>query len=208
MDRSKGRKLFMTVLCLVAVSGALPIADLLDRAAQHSDRLHSLSTLLTQEMDTHFPFMEQGTTPQPSQCHTSTLEGPTDKVQALQVSEHTLMSLLRSLLQSWAEPLAFLSASANTLPHPAHSSIFNKIQQLQQNSKSLRHGLDILSARMGPAAQVVSILPFYRNDPGDKISKLINLQFQLNCFRRDSDKIDSFLKVLRCRSGRMRPDLC
>lgn len=63
---------------------------------------------------------------------------------------------------------------------------------------------------MGQAAQVISSLPYRGgNDLGqDKISKLINLHFLLSCFRRDSHKIDSFLKVLRCRMANMLPEMC
>ncbi|XP_072299640.1 prolactin [Eucyclogobius newberryi] len=210
MDGTKRCQFFITVVWVLAVCGAIPIGDLLDRASQHSDKLHSLSTLLTNELDTHFPPIGRMIMPRPSMCHTSTLQGPTDKDQALQVSEQNLMSLVRSLLQSWADPLVLLSANANTLPHPAQSSIASKVQELQQNSKSLGDGLDILSNRMGPAAQVVSILPYQgTGDFGqDKIAKLINFQFLLSCFRRDSHKIDSFLKVLRCRSAQMRPEMC
>ncbi|KAJ0001515.1 hypothetical protein NQD34_006535 [Periophthalmus magnuspinnatus] len=210
MDRTKGCQFFITVVCMVAVCGAIPIGDLLDRASQRSDKLHSLSTLLTQELDTHFPPIGRMMMPRPSMCHTSTLQGPTDKDQALQVSEHNLMSLVRSLLQSWADPLVLLSANANTLPHPAQSSIASKIQELQENSKSLGDGLNIVSGRMGPAAQVVSVFPYQGNSDfgNDKISKLINFQFLLSCFRRDSHKIDSFLKVLRCRSAQIRPEMC
>lgn len=63
---------------------------------------------------------------------------------------------------------------------------------------------------MGQAAQAISSLPYRGgNDLGqDKISKLINLHFLLSCFRRDSHKIDSFLKVLRCRMANMLPEMC
>ncbi|CAL8283461.1 unnamed protein product [Boreogadus saida] len=55
---------------------------------------------------------------------------------------------------------------------------------------------------MGPASQYLSYLP-YHGGPGlgeDNPSKLVNFHFLLSCFRRDSHNIDSFLKVLRCRS--------
>ena len=58
------------------------------------------------------------------------------------------MSLARSLLQAWEDPLVVLSTSANSLPHPAQSTISNKIQELQEHSKSLGDGLDILSGKV------------------------------------------------------------
>lgn len=59
------------------------------------------------------------------------------------------MSLARSLLQAWDKPLVVLSNNANTLPHPAKNSISNKIQELQEHSKNLGDGLDILSGKVG-----------------------------------------------------------
>nr|BAE45636.1 prolactin [Thunnus thynnus] len=206
---TNGSKLFMTVLYTVTACSAIPISDLLDRASQHSDKLHSLSTILTQELDSHFPPIGRVITPRPAMCHTSSLETPNDKEQALQVSESNLLSLARSLLQAWADPLVVLSASANSLPHPAQNSISNKVQELQEHSKNLGDGLNILSGKMEPMAQTISSLPYRGNNIGqDEISKLINFNFLLSCFRRDSHKIDSFLKVLRCRAAKMQPQLC
>ncbi|XP_019128438.1 prolactin [Larimichthys crocea] len=205
-----GNQLFMTVLYAVAACGAVPISDLLDRASQRSDTLHSLSTMLTQDLDSHFPPIGRMIMPRPSMCHTSSLQTPNDKEQALQVSESDLMSLARSLLQAWSDPLEVLSTSVKTLPHPAQNSISNKIKELQEHSKSLGDGLNILSGKMGPAAQTISSLPYSGgNDIGqDRISKLTNFHFLLSCFRRDSHKIDSFLKVLRCRAAKLQPEMC
>ncbi|XP_034395284.1 prolactin [Cyclopterus lumpus] len=207
---TNGSKLFTMVLYMAAACGAIPISDLLDRASQRSDKLHSLSTTLTQDLDSHFPPIGRVIMPRPSMCHTSSLQTPNDKEQALQVSESDLLSLVRSLLQAWEDPLVVLSTSANTLPHPAQSIISNKIQELQEHSKSLGDGLVVLSGKMAPGAQTISSLPYFGgNDIGqDRISKLINFNFLLSCFRRDSHKIDSFLKILRCRAAKMLPEMC
>ncbi|KAL6103423.1 uncharacterized protein ACO6RY_02826 [Pungitius sinensis] len=204
-----GSKLFPTVLYMVAACSAIPISDLLDRASQRSDQLHSLSTTLTQDLDSHLPLTVRLTSPRPSLCHTASLQTPHDKEHALQVSESDLLSLARSLLQAWEDPLGVLSTSANALPHSAQSAISNKIQELREHYKSLGDGLDILSGKMGPQAQTISMLPYTGgNDVGqDTNSQLINLNFLLSCFRRDSHKIDSFLKILRCRAT-MLPHMC
>ncbi|XP_071759552.1 prolactin [Centroberyx gerrardi] len=207
---SKGTKLYLTVLYMVASCSAVSMNDLLDRASQRSDKLHSLSTTLTHELDSHFPPIGRAIMPRPSMCHTSSLQTPNDKEQALRVSESDLLSLSRSLLQAWVDPLVLLSTSANSLPHPSHNNIYSKIQELQEHSKSLGDGLDILSGKMGPSSQYISLLPFRggNNLGQDKISRLVNFHFLLSCLRRDSHKIDSFLKVLRCRAIKMRPEMC
>ncbi|XP_037545330.1 prolactin [Nematolebias whitei] len=208
--RNSGSNLFLTVVYMLAMCRAIPINDLLNRASQSSDKMYSLSTVLTQDLASHISPMSWPTMERPALCHTSVLPTPNDKEQTLQVSESALMSLARSLLQAWDKPLVILSNNANTLPHPARNSISNKIQELQEHSKSLGDGLDILSGKMGPDAQVVSFLPYHGGtDLGhDRNTKLQKFNFLLSCFRRDSHKIDSFLKVLRCRAAKMQPELC
>ncbi|XP_053300359.1 prolactin [Pleuronectes platessa] len=209
MTHRRTRLFIMVVSYVMTSCGAVPINDLLDRASQRSDKLHSLSTTLSQELDSHFPPIGRLISPRPLMCHTSALQTPTDKTQALQVSESELLSLARSLLQAWDDPLSVLSSSAVSLPHPAQSSIFNKVRELQEHSKNLWDGLDVLSGKMGAADQTLSFLPYIGNDLGqDRISRLIDFHFLLSCFRRDSHKIDSFLKVLRCRATNTQPETC
>lgn len=129
--------------------------------------------------DSQFPLMGRVITPRPYMCHTSSLQTPNDKAQALQVSvgprvcllflpdscffsvkcsdeflshlllqESDLLSLARSLLQAWVDPLLVLSSSASSLPHPAQNAIATKIRELQEHSKSLGDGLDILSGKV------------------------------------------------------------
>ncbi|NP_001316286.1 prolactin precursor [Kryptolebias marmoratus] len=209
-SRTSGGKLFMAVVYMLATCRAVPIDDLLNRASGRSDEMYSLSTGLTKDLASHMSPLSWPAMERPALCHTSVLPTPNDKEQTLQVSESALMSLARSLLQAWAEPLVILSNHASTLPHPARINISNKIQNLQDYSKSLGDGLDVLSGKMGPEAQVVSILPYHGGtDLGhDRNSKLQKFNFLLSCFRRDSHKIDSFLKVLRCRAAKMQPELC
>ncbi|XP_061568897.1 prolactin [Cololabis saira] len=204
--RTSGSKIltFTTVAYMLVMSTAIHINDLLDRASQRSDRLHLLSTMLTQEMDSHLPLLGRLTMPRAAMCHTSPLQTPMDKEQTLQISESALMSLARSLLQAWVQPLVALSNSVTALPDPAQSSISSKLQELQEHFRHLGDGLDILSARMDPSAQAISSLPYTgTTDLGES-----SINFLLSCLRRDSNKIDSFLKVLRCRAAEMHSELC
>ncbi|KAJ7989933.1 hypothetical protein DPEC_G00309620 [Dallia pectoralis] len=181
----------------------------MERASQRSDKLHSLSTSLTNDLDSHFPPMGRVMMPRPNMCHTSSLQTPMDKEEALNVSENDLISLARSLLLAWNDPLSLLSSEAATLPHPSKGDISNKIRELQDYSKSLGEGLDVLVNKMGPSSQNLSLMPFRGRELGqDKTSRLINFHFLMSCFRRDSHKIDNFLKVLRCRATKMRPETC
>ncbi|XP_046894550.1 prolactin [Hypomesus transpacificus] len=208
-QKSIGTRLHLAVLCMVVSCQAIGLNDLLERAAQRSDKLHSLSTSLMSDLDSHFPPLGRMLMPRPSMCHTSSLQTPNDKQQTLRVTENELLSLIRSLLQAWSSPLFQLSSEAPNLPHPAASAIHSKLRELQDHTQSLGDGLDILVSKMGPSSQLISALPFNGGDVGqDKTSRLVNFNFLMSCFRRDSHKIDSFLKVLRCRAAKIRPEAC
>ncbi|KAK1797968.1 hypothetical protein P4O66_000729 [Electrophorus voltai] len=196
------------LMCVFVSIDGVSLNDLLERVSQLSDKLHSLSTSLTNDLDSHFP-PYGGRLMRPSMCHTASLQIPNDKDQALRLPENELLSLARSLLLAWSDPLAMLSSEANTLPHPERNAINSKTRQLQDQTNSLGAGLERLVHKMGTSSEVLSSLPFNSNDLGhDKISRLVNFHFLLSCFRRDSHKIDSFLKVLRCRTSKMQPDMC
>ncbi|XP_060758689.1 prolactin [Neoarius graeffei] len=201
--------LAVTVLmCVLIYTEGVSLSDLLDRAAQLSDKLHSLSTSLTNDLDSHFPSVG-GKFMRPSMCHTSSLQIPNDKDQALRIPENELLSLVRSLLMAWSDPLALMSSEATNLPHPERNSINTKTRELQDHTSNLGAGLEHLVRKMGSSSGSLSSLPFNSNDLGqDDISRLVNFQFLLSCFRRDSHKIDSFLKVLRCRAAKMLPEMC
>ncbi|KPP63471.1 Prolactin-like, partial [Scleropages formosus] len=195
------------LLCVSLHSHAIGLSDLLDRASQLSDRLHSLSASLTNDLDSYFSPVGHVMMPRPSMCHTSALQTPSDKDQALRVPESELLSLIRSLLLSWSDPLLLLSLEAPTLPHPSNNAIHSKTKELQDNMQNLNSGLERLVHKIGYKSP--TFLPFKGHElSDDKISRLTYFHFLLSCFRRDSHKIDSFLKVLRCREARMRPEFC
>ncbi|XP_058873894.1 prolactin isoform X2 [Acipenser ruthenus] len=184
------------------------LSDLLERATQLSQRLHSLSRTVTAGLDPHFsPLLK----PRPSSlCHTSSLATPEHKEQALTLQEE-LLSLIMSLLRSWTPPLMFLVREAQSLP-PPHSlsgSLSWQTAELSQQSQKLAKGLETILNRFDPSAAHKA--SFGNADdlwkggasdfPGsDRKSRLLNFYFLLSCFRRDSHKIDSFLKLLRCRA--------
>ncbi|XP_062386924.1 prolactin [Sardina pilchardus] len=210
VHKSQGPKLHFAVvvlLCVTVSSEALGLVELLERVSQVSDKLHSLSSSITNDLNSHIPPMGK-IIMRPSMCHTSSLQTPNDKEQALRVPESELLSLVRSLLVAWSDPLAVLLNEAPGLVHPDKSLIYSKTKELQEHSNTLGDGLDRLVHKMGPTSQVISSLPFNNDSANDKNMRLSNFHFLLSCFRRDSHKIDSFLKVLRCRAAKLRPEMC
>jgi len=53
-----------------------------------------------------------------------------------------LLSLARSLLLAWSDPLTLLSSEASSLAHPERNTINSKTKELQDNINSLGAGLE------------------------------------------------------------------
>ncbi|KAM3922522.1 prolactin-like [Leptodactylus fuscus] len=127
-------------------------------------------------------------------CHTSTLNTPEDKEQTLQMQHEDLLSLVNKLLRSWSQPLHYLSAEAP-------NNIMQKVKEAEEHTRILQGGVDRISGRM-----LTDLEDFYPQwlGPVDVTAAqgdpyLFPVYHLLHCFRRDSHKIDSYLKILRCR---------
>uniref|UniRef100_A0A8C9WLQ9 Prolactin n=1 Tax=Scleropages formosus TaxID=113540 RepID=A0A8C9WLQ9_SCLFO len=196
------------LLSLFVHCHCVDFGDLMDRAVQLSDKVHFLSTSLKSDLDYHLPAVGKKI-PHLSLCHTSPLKTPMDKNQVLSLSESELLSLVQSLLLSWTDALLLLSSEASSLPHPSTSTIQVKAKQLRENSDTLGTGLSRLAHKMGSSSSSYIPLRYTENSlGGDDDSRLVNFHFLLSCFRRDSHKIDNFLKILRCRANKQKPDMC
>lgn len=65
------------------------------------------------------------------------------------LQEDELLSLARSLLLAWSDPLALLSSEASSLEHPERNTINTKTQELQDSIRSLGTGLEHLVHKVG-----------------------------------------------------------
>lgn len=71
-----------------------------------------------------------------------------------------MLSLARSLLLAWSDPLALLSSEASSLAHPERNTINSKTKELQENINSLGAGLEHVvhkvSALLGTAGMLIA----------------------------------------------------
>uniref|UniRef100_A0A3B3RZI6 Prolactin n=1 Tax=Paramormyrops kingsleyae TaxID=1676925 RepID=A0A3B3RZI6_9TELE len=173
-------------------------SDLMDRAVQLSDKLHFLScTLITcPGQDSHLP-VTMGKIPRLSLCHTSSLNTPTEKSHALSLPVRPTLFLALVAASSLQYPVI-----PDSLPfaHPYKNRLSTKARQLHEHSDSLSTGLKTLADRMGTSSSSHSPIAYNKKLGEDIESQTVNFHFLLSCFRRDSHKIDNFLKILRCKA--------
>ncbi|XP_072012994.1 prolactin-like [Engystomops pustulosus] len=169
------------------------LSDLLDRAIRLSHYIHSLSTEIFEDIDHQYSDGRQLIIKAMNNCHTSTLNTPEGKEQTLQLHHEDLLSLVNKLLRSWSQPLQYLSMGAP-------NNIMQKVKEAEEHTRILQGGIDRISGRM--LTELEDFHPEWVG-PVDALPQgdayLFPLYHLLHCFRRDSHKIDSYLKILRCR---------
>ncbi|XP_053308076.1 prolactin-2-like [Spea bombifrons] len=171
------------------------LSDLFDRAVKLSHYIQSLSTDLFEDFDQHYSQGRRLIAKAMNNCHTSSLNTPEDKDQALQLQHDDLMSIVQSLLRSWNEPLQHLALEAP-------ESIGRKVKEAEEQTRTLQGGIDRIAGRMQTNLEA----DFYPQWSGpvkaavpNGESHLFSVYHLLHCFRRDSNKIDNYLKILQCR---------
>ncbi|XP_029440708.1 prolactin-2-like [Rhinatrema bivittatum] len=144
-------------------------------------------------------------------------------------SQHgDLLTLALRLLRSWRDPLLHLTSEAQSIGE-APDTILWKAMEVEEQAKSLLEGMEKIARRVRhlgenplvpspslPQGGDVHAGPIeIQGDPGNEFfpqwsgpqdspaadddARLFTFYHLLHCFRRDSHKIDNYLKLLKCR---------
>ncbi|XP_069462486.1 prolactin-2-like [Ambystoma mexicanum] len=177
------------------------IGDLFERAVKLSHYIHSLSTEMFEDFDEQHGRGQQFLARAMNSCHTSSLSTPEDKEQALQIDHEELMHLVLRMLRSWNAPLLHISTQVQNFGEAPDTTIL-KAMEMEEQTKRLLEGMEKIARRIqsnpGNTAFPQWSGPAETEVPGDN-SRLFAFYHLLHCFRRDSHKIDNYLKLLKCR---------
>ncbi|XP_005403436.1 PREDICTED: prolactin [Chinchilla lanigera] len=179
----------------------LSLRDLFGRAVILSHYIHKLSSEVVQEFDAQYSqgpgFFDEAI----SMCHTASISTPEDKEQAQQIPQNDFIILVIRLVRSWTEPLNHLITEANRLPK-ASNVLIAKALQIQEKSQRLLEGLKEIVKLVDPEITdngdyaVWWGLSSLQSD--DLESLLFAYHNMFRCLRRDTHKVDNYLKFLRC----------
>ncbi|XP_060705195.1 prolactin-like [Hemiscyllium ocellatum] len=177
----------------------ISVSELFHRAGEISHQIHALSTEAYNEFNQHFIQGQHLNFSIINSCHTSSIVTPQNKEDALRTPHKRLLSLVIAILRSWQDPLQYV-ISEFSATHGNTSSILSKSVKIVKQMKRLAKGLNKISEQVGQhSGAIEQTVPWEQplDEDGDSlISQLYNL---LHCFRRDTNKIDTYLKLLKCR---------
>uniref|UniRef100_A0A2K5ERH2 Prolactin n=1 Tax=Aotus nancymaae TaxID=37293 RepID=A0A2K5ERH2_AOTNA len=185
-----------------AVRCQVTLRDLFDRAVVLSHYIHNLSSEMFSEFDKRYTQGRGFISKAINSCHTSSLATPEDKEQAQQISQKDFLSLIVSILRSWNEPLYHLVTEVRGMQE-APEAILSKAIEIEEQTKRLLEGMELILSQVHPETKENEIYSVWSGLPSlqmaDEESRLFAYYNLLHCLRRDSHKIDNYLKLLKCR---------
>uniref|UniRef100_A0A803KKZ6 Prolactin, gene 1 n=1 Tax=Xenopus tropicalis TaxID=8364 RepID=A0A803KKZ6_XENTR len=175
---------------------------LFDRAVKLSHYIHSLSSEMFNEFDERFTPSRRFLAKSVMSCHTSSLNTPEDKEQAQQIQHEDLLNLVMRVLRSWNDPLLHMVAEVQDI-REAPDTILWKAVEIEEQTKRLLEGMEKIVGRIHPFDLENDVNSLWSGPPAaqsaDENSRLFAFYNLLHCLRRDSHKIDNYLKLLKCR---------
>ncbi|KAG8447013.1 hypothetical protein GDO86_014455 [Hymenochirus boettgeri] len=129
-------------------------------------------------------------------CYSETIPAPTDKDNTHQKSDMELLRFSFTLIQSWLNPvLALNKVFSNNLVFGS-SDVYERLKYLEEGIQALMREVEDGSFRgynfQKPPYERFDIN--LRND--DAVVKVYGL---LSCFKKDMHKVETYLKVMKCR---------
>ncbi|NXO90145.1 PRL protein, partial [Certhia brachydactyla] len=185
-----------------SVSCQLSLEELFDRAVKLSHYIHFLSSEMFNEFDERYAQGRGFIAKAVNSCHTASLTTPEDKEQAQQIHHEDLLNLILGVLRSWNDPLIHLASEVQRIKE-APETILWKAVEIEEQNKRLLEGMEKIVGRIHSGEVENDIYTPWEGLPSlqlaDEDSRLFAFYNLLHCLRRDSHKIDNYLKVLKCR---------
>uniref|UniRef100_A0A8C9S8V3 Growth hormone 1 n=1 Tax=Scleropages formosus TaxID=113540 RepID=A0A8C9S8V3_SCLFO len=184
-------------LLLLSVSAApaesIPLYNLFNNAVNRAQHLHQLAADIYKEFErTLLPGMQRQLSESSalSGCYSDSIPAPTGKDETQQRSDGDLLRISSALIQSWVFPLkTFSEAFSNSLMFGTSDRIFEKLEDLSEGIDELMR--DAGCTRLLPYENFDIIL---RTDA----ARMKNYGL-LACFKKDMHKVETYLKVTKCR---------
>uniref|UniRef100_A0A2K6RB23 Somatotropin n=1 Tax=Rhinopithecus roxellana TaxID=61622 RepID=A0A2K6RB23_RHIRO len=181
----------------------VPLSRLFDNAMIHAYRLHRLAFDTYQEFEEAYIPKQQKYSflrnPQTSLCFSESIPTPSNMEETQQKSNLELLHISVLLIQSWLEPMQFLrSVFANRQVYgTSDSDVYDLLKHLEEGIQTLMVRLEDHCPRTGQIFKQTYSKFDTNSHNDDTLFKNYGL---LHCFRKDMDKVETFLRMVQCRS--------
>ncbi|XP_055475017.1 prolactin-3B1-like [Psammomys obesus] len=136
-----------------------------------------------------------------SPCHTASIPTPENSEQVHQTKSEDLLKAAISVLLAWEEPLKLMVSAVAALPGVS-DTLLSRTKDLEERILGLQEGLSTILSRVHPG-DVERDYAFWSGwsdlQSSDEANRFSALRTLYRCVRRDTHKVDNFIKVLKCR---------
>uniref|UniRef100_A0A8D2F5I0 Growth hormone n=1 Tax=Theropithecus gelada TaxID=9565 RepID=A0A8D2F5I0_THEGE len=181
----------------------IPLSWLFNNAILRAHHLHKLAFDTYQKFEEAYISKEQKYSflrnPQTSFCFSESIPTPSNREETQQKSNLELLRISLLLIQSWLEPVQFLrSVFTNKLVYGASNfNVYLYLTNLEEGIQTLMWRLDDGSPRTGQIFKQ-TYSKFDTNSHND--DTLLKNYGLLYCFRKDMNKVETFLRTVQCRA--------
>nr|XP_040029859.1 prolactin 2 [Gasterosteus aculeatus aculeatus] len=192
-------------ICANAQGGChvLSLANLFDRVIQHSARTHGISNNLHTEFEQYFMPSKNHIGRVSRNCHTSSILTPNGKDNAQRMAREELTEVILKLLVAWRDPLWHFHQSMahhhdfNNFSSNKALEMSNMVHELHKGVEKVAEKMQVLGIISNTVSSLVSPEALLASDSSEwRPMRDYDL---LYCFRRDSNKVQNYLKILKCR---------
>ncbi|XP_005355047.1 prolactin-3B1-like [Microtus ochrogaster] len=182
-------------------SSRLSTGNLYQRVVELSHYTHDLASKVFTDFNMMFgrSVWKQGQ--MISACHTAAIPTPENREQVHQTKSEDLLKVTISILQAWEDPVKHMATVVAGL-QGAPDVMISRTKELGERMLGLLEGLKIVLSRIQPGAVDIENSFWYGwsdLQSSDEDTRNIALYTLGRCVRRDTHKVDNFLKVLKCR---------
>uniref|UniRef100_A0A2I3FW36 Uncharacterized protein n=1 Tax=Nomascus leucogenys TaxID=61853 RepID=A0A2I3FW36_NOMLE len=205
--------LAFALLCLpwLHQAGAVqtvPLARLFEETMFQAHRAHQLAIDTYQEfvsswgMEAYIPKDQKYSflhNPQTSFCFSDSIPTPSNRKETQQKSNLELLRISLRLMESWLEPVRFLrSIFTNDLVYDtSDSDDYDLLKDLEEGIQTLMGRLEDGSPQTGQTLKQT----YNKFDTNSHNHNALLKNYGLrHCFRKDMDKVETFLRIVQCRS--------
>nr|ANT87967.1 chorionic somatomammotropin hormone B [Pongo abelii]CDW51393.1 TPA: growth hormone B1 [Pongo abelii] len=200
--------LAFALLCLpwLQEAGAVqtvPLSRLFDHAMLQAHRAHQLAIDTYQEFEDAYISKDQKYSflhgSQTSFCFSDSIPTPSNMEETQQKSNSELLRLSLLLIESWLEPVRLLRSifTNNLVYDTSDSNDYHLLKDLEEGIQTLMGRLEDGSPRTGQILKQTYSKFDTNSHNHDALLKNYGL---LYCFRKDMDKVETFLRIVQCRS--------
>nr|AAU95553.1 growth hormone-like protein 1 [Macaca assamensis] len=200
--------LVFALLCLPWLQEAgrvpsVPLSRLFDHAMIQAHRLHQLAFDTYQEFEEAYIPKEKKHSlmenPQASFCFADSIPTPSNLEETQQKSNLELLRISLLLIQSWLEPVQLLGSvfANNLVHHTSDSDVHDLLKDLEEGIETLMWRLEDGIPRTGHIFKQTYSKFDAHSQNDDSLLKNYGL---LHCFRKDMDMVETFLRMVQCRT--------